>query len=71
MTRTMLSAFVLAVLYFLFEAVSDHVIEKALLYPFKAFKVSNAGVESYRVDVIENSIKWRMPSLNFRNAPAL
>jgi O-antigen ligase len=70
-TRTMLVAFLVAVSYFLFEAASDHAVEKAILYPFKAFKVSNAGVESYRVDVIENSIKWRMPSLNFLLWPVL
>jgi O-antigen ligase len=71
MTRTTLAAFLVAVFYFLFEAVSDHIIEKSILYPFKAFKVSNAGVESYRVDVIENSIKWRMPSINFLLWPVL
>jgi O-antigen ligase len=73
MTRTLLIALSVALLYFIIEDLTDLAIQKALIWPFRAVRF-NSGVwfdHSTVLDLSKNSIKWRMPPLGFLLWPAL
>jgi O-antigen ligase len=65
-TRTILVSFVLAVMFLLIEQLNGDVIKKTLFWPFKAFKASKLSFDrSTVVEISQDSIKWRMPAVNF------
>jgi O-antigen ligase len=74
MTRTMLVAFILALLHLLLEEATGHAVKKTLLWPFKATRLDSVGIGFDRkaeVEIFWSSIKWRMPPLAFMLWPML
>jgi O-antigen ligase len=74
-TRTMLVAYIVALLYFIIDELTVLAFQKAILWPFHAVRLGGAtGIWFDRatvVDVPYSSIKWRMPPLGFLLWPAL
>lgn len=75
MSRTMLVALILALLFLLSEELSNHAIKRGLSWPFRAVRWRDGGLSvDWAVRAVKISpaaIKWNMPALSFLLWPTL